>query len=210
MRIRDIILPEDQYFLQLFREISDNIVSAADNLNNLISDLDAGRGINCQKIHQLEHDSDELVRKIFERLEDSLITPLEPEEIQRLAKALDDVIDIIDWVAHQICNYQLSGTYPHLGKFSEFISVSSLEIRKGVGLLGSWSEIKEIKMTCSNINQIWNRSSDLLSSAVTELFTLTDPIMVIKLKDIYENLEEVLQECNDVGHVLNEIIIRHK
>lgn len=210
MRIRDIILPEDQYFLQLFREISDNIVSAADNLNNLISDLDAGRGINCQKIHQLEHDSDELIRKIFERLEDSLITPLEPEEIQRLAKALDDVIDIIDWVAHQICNYQLSGTYPHLGKFSEFISVSSLEIRKGVGLLGSWSEIKEIKMTCSNINQIWNRSSDLLSSAVTELFTLTDPIMVIKLKDIYENLEEVLQECNDVGHVLNEIIIRHK
>ncbi|PWR71836.1 DUF47 domain-containing protein [Methanospirillum stamsii] len=210
MRIRDIILPEDKYFLELFCELSDNIVSASGYLTDLISGEDLSHGHNCQKIHQLEHESDELLRRLFERLEESLVTPLEPDEIQRLAKALDDVIDIIDWVAHQICNYQLSGTYPHLAKFAEFISVSTIEIQKGVHLLGKWEEIKDIKTSCSQINQIWNRSSDLLSSAVTELFSLKDPIQVIKLKDIYENLEEVLQECNDVGHVLNEIIIRHK
>lgn len=112
MRIRDIILPEDQFFLEIFREISEKIVMASSHLTELISDLDQHRGITCQKIHQLEHESDELLRKIFARLEESLITPLEPDEIHRLAKALDDVIDIIDWVAHQICNYQLSGTYP--------------------------------------------------------------------------------------------------
>ncbi|HPP77724.1 DUF47 family protein, partial [Methanospirillum sp.] len=150
------------------------------------------------------------VRKIFTRLEESLITPLEPDEIHRLAKALDDVIDIIDWVAHQICNYQLIGIYPHLGTFAEFISISVAEIREGVGLLGSWDEIAEIKNSCQNINHVYNRSSDLLSTAVTELFSMQDPILLIKLKDIYENLEEVLQECNDVGHVLNEIIIRHR
>jgi len=127
----------------------------------------------------------------------------------RLAKALDDVIDIIDWVARQICNYQLNGTYPHLNTFAEFISISASEIRDSVGLLGSWDQISEIKNSCQNINHIYNRSSDLLSTAVTELFSMQDPIQVIKLKDIYENLEEVLQECNDVGHVLNEIIIRH-
>lgn len=209
MRIRDIILPEDPLFLQVFREISEIIVQASNHLTELVSDLDKNTGITCQRIHQLEHESDELVRKIFERLEESLITPLEPDEIQRLCKALDDVIDIIDWVAHQICNYQLTGTYPHLSKFAEFISVSSLEIQKGVFLLGSWDEIKEIKNSSLNINQVWNRSRDLLSSAVTELFSMKDPIQVIKMKDIYENLEEVLQECNDVGHVLSEITIRH-
>ena len=209
MRIRDIILPEDQYFLEIFREISANIVQASSHLDELIQNLDERRGGSCQKIHHLEHQTDELLRKIFERLEESLITPLEPEEIQRLAKALDDVIDIIDWVAHQICNYQLSGVYPKLNKFAEFIAESVAEIQKGVGLLGNWAEIREIKISCTNINQIWNRSSDLLSSSVTELFSLQDPIQVIKLKDIYENLEEVLQECNDVGHVLNEIVIRH-
>lgn len=209
MRIRDIILPEDQYFLQIFRELSENIVLASSQLNEIIMDLDNNRGINCQAIHELEHESDELLRKIFERLEESLIPPLEPDEIHRLSKALDDVIDIMDWVAHQICNYKLSGSYPHLAKFVEFISISAGEIHKGVGLLGKWDDKKEIKSSCTNINQIYNRSSDLLSSAVIELFTLNDPIQVIKLKDIYENLEEVLQECNDVGHVLNEIIIRH-
>ncbi|HOJ95779.1 MAG TPA: DUF47 family protein [Methanospirillum sp.] len=210
MRIRDIILPEDQYFLEVFREISEKIVLASQHLSELTSDPDQNRGLACQKIHQLEHDSDELVRKIFTRLEESLITPLEPDEIHRLAKALDDVIDIIDWVAHQICNYQLIGIYPHLGTFAEFISISVAEIREGVGLLGSWDEIAEIKNSCQNINHVYNRSSDLLSTAVSELFSMQDPILLIKLKDIYENLEEVLQECNDVGHVLNEIIIRHR
>lgn len=209
MRIRDIILPEDKYFFQIFKEITEKIVLASSHLNEMVSNPDQTKGQPCQKIHQLEHESDELIRKIFERLEESLITPLEPDEINRLAKALDDVIDIIDWVAHQICNYQLTGTYPHLNTFAEFISISSAEIREGVGLLGRWDEVKEIKNSCQNINHVWNRSSDLLSSAVTELFTLHDPIEVIKLKDIYENLEEVLQECNDVGHVLNEIVIRH-
>lgn len=209
MRIRDIILPEDQYFLQIFREMSGNIDQASSELTDLILAVGQGESLTCQKIHLLEHESDELVRKIFERLEESLITPLEPDEISRLAKALDDVIDILDWVAQQICNYQLSGFFPHLGSFADLISISTGEIKKAVGLLGQWDEVYEIKTSCHNINQVWNRSSDLLSSAVTELFTGKDPIQVIKLKDIYENLEEVLQECNDVGHVLNEITIRH-
>ncbi|NLV25649.1 MAG: DUF47 family protein [Methanomicrobiales archaeon] len=210
MRIRDIILPEDHLFLIIFQELSDNIVQASSHLADLVADTDKGNSLHCQKIHQLEHESDELVRKIFERLEESLIPPLEPDEIERLSKALDDVIDIIDWVAHQICNYQLDGSYPHLGKFTEYIVISTTEIQKGVNLLGSWDQIKEIKNTYMNINQIYSRSSDLLSTAVTELFSLQDPILIIKLKDIYENLEEVLQECNDVGHVLSEITIRHR
>ena len=209
MRIWDIILPEDKFFLETFREISGKIVLASTQLNELTSFLDKPKGLICQKSHKLEHESDELVRKIFARLEVSLITPLELDEINRLAKSLDDVMDIIDWVAHQICNYQLTGTYPHLNTFAELISISVTEIQEGVGLLGSWEEADEIKKSCKNINHVYNRSRDLLSSAVTELFSMQDPILLIKLKDIYENLEEVLQECNDVGHVLNEIVIRH-
>ena len=209
MRLKDIILPEDQFFLEIFRKIADNIYDSSSYLSNLVMNLENMNGLSCQQIHQLEHDCDEQIRKIYERLEESLITPLEPEEINRLAKALDDVIDIIDWVSHQICNYQLKKSYPHLITFAEFISIATNEIKKGVYMLGDWEKISEIKNTCYNINQIWNRSSDLLSAAVTELFTGNDPIQVIKLKDIYENLEEVLQECNDVGHVMSEIIIRH-
>ncbi len=131
MRIRDIILPEDQFFLQVFREISDKTVQASAHLTELVSDLEHRTGQTCQKIHQLEHESDELLRKIFERLEESLITPLEPDEIHRLAKALDDVIDIIDWVAHQICNYQLSGSYPHLENLLNTLPFHQLKYKRG-------------------------------------------------------------------------------
>jgi len=209
MRLKDIILPEDLFFLTIFRKIAADIYTSSSHLSNLVINLDKGGVFYFQEIHHLEHECDENIRKIYERLEESLITPLEPEEIHRLAKALDDVIDIIDWVSHQICNYQIKGSYSHLFAFADFISLATKEIQKGVDLLGEWEKKNEIKNACTNINQIWNRSSDLLSASVTELFTGNDPIEVIKLKDIYENLEEVLQECNDVGHVLSEIITRH-
>lgn len=210
MRVRDIILPEDRLFLDLFDQMATNIAQAADLLAEQCVDLTSNQS-NCLKIRHLEHDSDDVARKIYGRLEESLITPLEPEEISRLVKALDDVIDIIDWVSHQICNYRIRTHSRDLKEFTEYISISAHEIVKGVlGLhdLHNPESTREIKRTTEIINVNWNESSDLLSRAVSELFETNDTLMILKLKDVFENLEEVLQECNDVGHVLNEIVLR--
>ncbi|HWQ66339.1 MAG TPA: DUF47 family protein [Methanospirillum sp.] len=208
MRVRDIILPEDRIFLDLFNDLAARITEAAGLLADQVSNLSQGMG-SCQKIRQLEHESDDLVRKIFERLEESLITPLEPEEIARLAKALDDVIDIIDWVSHQICNYHIKESTASLHEFSEYIMISAKEIQKGVKGVSNTDNIREIRHSARELNKIWNQSSDLLSRSVSELFEINNTLQIIKLKDIYENMEEVLQECNDVGHVLDEIVMRH-
>lgn len=208
MRVRDIILPEDRLFLDLFDQMAKKITQAAELLVEQNKEL-SSNGKVCLKIRQLEHESDDLVRTIYERLEESLITPLEPEEIARLAKALDDVIDIIDWVSHQICNYHIRTNTQLLHEFTEFIILSAKEIENGVKGLHTLENSRDVRHSATEINRIWNQSSDLLSRSVSELFENNDTLMILKLKDIYENMEEVLQECNDVGHVLSEIVMRH-
>ncbi len=208
MRVRDIILPQDTVFLEFFVLLADRITLASDLLADQITHL-SDDGLHCNKIRTLEHESDDIVRKIFERLEESLITPIEPDEIERLAKALDDVMDIIDWVSHQICNYKVKEPDRYLRQFVELISLAIREIHISINLIGTPEKYHEIRHSIGEINQIWNQTADLLGSAVSELFTSQDMMHIIKLKDIYENLEEVLQECNDVGHVLNDIVKRH-
>jgi uncharacterized protein Yka (UPF0111/DUF47 family) len=208
MRIQDLILPEDKIFFQLFTRMTATLKEAAEHLADLTSDLSSAHQ-KCHAIRQLEHDADGTTREIYERLDESLIMPLEPEEIGRLAPALDDVIDSIDWVSHQLCNYGITETNEILQEFSTLIVKGVGEIEKGVGLLSTLKQPQEIQERSIEINQLWNQSRELLSSAVLDLFKTGDPVLIIKFKDIYENLEGVLARCNNVGHVLNDISMHH-
>jgi len=208
MRVRDLILPEDKVFFTLFKEMAEKISEASEVLNEITHELPNGTEKG-QKVRQLEHQADEITRQTYERLNDSLITPLEPEEIARLAPALDDVLDRIDWVTHQICNYGIPQSTDLLKEFSYLIVLSGNEISHGIDDLSTLKKAEEIDQHARELNRLYNVSTELLSRAVLELFQTKDVLLIIKLKDIYEGLAKVMEKTNDVGHALTDISRNH-
>jgi len=208
MRIRDLILPEDKIFYALFKAMADKIVEASTTLNEITHELPGGTE-KAHRVRQIEHHGDEITRQIYEQLNESLITPLEPEEIARLAPVLDDVLDKIDWVTHQLCNYGIPGSNDVLKEYSYLIQLSGVEISHAVIGLSQQKNVEEIKIHAVEINRLYNLSTELLSRAIVELFKTNDLLMIIKLKDIYEGLAKVMETCNDVGHALNDIAMSH-
>ena len=208
MRVRDLILPEDKVFFTLFKEMAGKIHEASEVLNEITHELPNGTEKG-QKIRQLEHMADEITRQTYERLNDSLITPLEPEEIARLAPALDDVLDRIDWVTHQLCNYGIPQTNDLLKEFSYLVVLSSNEIVHGIDDLSTLKKSGEIEQHARELSRLYNISTELLSKAVLELFQTRDVLLIIKLKDIYEGMAKVMEKYNDVGHALSDISRNH-
>jgi uncharacterized protein Yka (UPF0111/DUF47 family) len=208
MRIRDLILPEDKVFFTLFKAMAEKIVEASTTLNEITHELPGGTE-KAHRVRQIEHLGDDITRKIFEHLDESLITPLEPEEIARLAPVLDDVLDKIDWVTHQLCNYGIPATNDVLKEYSYVIQLSSTEISNAITKLALLKNPEDIKTHSIEINRLYNLSTELLSRAILELFKTNDLLMIIKLKDIYEGLAKVMEKCNDVGHALNDIAMSH-
>jgi len=208
MRVRDLILPENKVFFSLFSEMSEIINEAATTLNEITHELPGGTE-KAQKVHQLEHKGDEITRNVYEKLNESLITPLEPEEISRLAPVLDDVLDRIDRVTLQICTYGLTEQNDKLREFSYMILLATGEIVQAFEKLPEMDKIQQIKNQANEINRLYNRAIELQSQAVLELFRTKDLLLIIKLKDIYEGLGLVMEKCNDVGHALNDIILSH-
>jgi uncharacterized protein Yka (UPF0111/DUF47 family) len=208
MRIRDLILPEDKIFYALFKTMAEKIVEASTTLNEITHELPGGTE-KAHRVRQIEHHGDEITRQIYEQLNESLITPLEPEEIARLAPVLDDVLDKIDWVTHQICNYGIPGSNDVLKEYSYLIQLSGIEISHAVLGLSQQKNVEEIKIHAVEINRLYNLSTELLSRAILELFKTNDLLMIIKLKDIYEGLAKVMETCNDVGHALHDIAMSH-
>lgn len=208
MRIRDLILPEDKIFFALFREMAEKITEASTTLNEITHELPGGTE-KAHRVRQIEHHGDEITRKIFEQLDESLITPLEPEEIARLAPVFDDVLDKIDWVTHQLCNYGIPETNDVLKEYSYLILLSSTEITHAVDSLSTLKTPEDVKIHSQEISRLYNLSTELLSRAVLELFKTQDLLLIIKLKDIYEGLAKVMEKCNDVGHALHDIAMAH-
>jgi hypothetical protein len=208
MRIRDLILPEDTVFFSQFAEMAEKIAEASTTLNEITHELPGGTE-KAHKVRQIEHQGDEITRKIFEHLNESLITPLEPEEIARLAPVFDDVLDKIDWVTHQLCNYGIPESNDVLKEYSYLILLSSAEISRAVESLSSLKNPGDVKIHAMEISRIYNLSTELLSRAILDLFKTQDLLMIIKLKDIYEGFAKVMEKCNDVGHVLSDIVMAH-
>jgi predicted phosphate transport protein (TIGR00153 family) len=208
MRVRDLILPEDTVFFTLFRQMAATISEAATVLNEITHELPSGTEKG-HRVRQLEHQGDEITRKTYEKLDESLIIPLEPEEISRLAPELDNVLDRMDWVANQLCTYGISEPNDVLKEFSYLIVLSANEITHAVQDLSTLRNTEDVKGHVLEINRLYNLSRELLSRAVLDLFKTGDTLLIIKLKDTYEGMERVLESCNDVGHALSDIAASH-
>lgn len=208
MDLRQWILPQDKEFFDLFEEMAGVVVEAADALVLLMNDYTDLR-TKIQHMKELEHEGDRITHAIYEGLNRTFITPLEPEEISRLAKAMDDVIDCIEGSVQQLHCYGILASDSPMRQFADLIQLCATEMQSAVKGIRSMKDVQSIEARCIELNRLENVADEVLGHAMTELFRGNDPLTIIKLKDIYENLEQATDRCEDVANVLSDIVIRH-
>lgn len=208
MRIRDLILPEDKVFFVLFKDMAEKIKEASTLLNEITHELPESLE-KSHKVHQIEHLGDEVTQHIYEHLNNSLITPLEPDEITWLAPAFDNVLDRLNWVTQQLATYEIPQSNDVLKEYSYLILLTGNEISDAMDALATLNHPKDVRRHVTEINRLYNLSGELLARAVLELFETENLLMIIKLKDIYESMSKVMEKCNDVGHALSDISMNH-
>ena len=208
MGIKEWVVPQDKVFFDLFDRMAQTVVSAADLLVEFVENFENVKE-QCHRMKQIEHQGDEITHEIYEQLNLTFITPLEPEEISRLASALDDILDYIDGTAQQMYSYGITETDDQMIELAKLIQLSVIEIEKAVTGIRSIKNPSLIEERCIEVNRLENVADNVLSHAIMDLFKTEDAITIIKLKDIYENLEMATDKCEDVANVLSDIAIRH-
>ncbi|WP_321507246.1 DUF47 family protein [uncultured Methanoregula sp.] len=208
MGLRELLIPQDKVFFDLFEKQAAVNKEAAWQLVALTEEFTNVK----EKRHQielLEHKGDIITHDIYDQLNRTFITPLDPEEISRLASALDEVLDYIDGATEKMYYYGIVGTDAHMVELAKLIHMSTVEIESAVKGIRSIKDPRYIEERCIEVNRLENLADDVLAHAVTDLFKTTDAITIIKLKDIYEHLETATDYCEDVANVLSDIAIRH-
>jgi len=207
MGLKEWIIPQEKVFFELLKKQSENVAKASEEFSELMNNISTAQE-KLKKIKELEHNGDRIVHDIYYKLNETLVTPLDHEDISRLASFYDDVLDFIYATTTRIYLYKIKDATPAMKEFAKIINNQVTQINKA---MASIKELKkeEMEKNCVEIHRLENAADDLFYAELEKLFKMKDAIEIIKLKEIYEHMEIVTDKCEDVSNVILDIRMKY-
>jgi len=201
------LLPREEKFFhyfveqaQLIRQAATEFREAAEKGPSVLREAEVAIAV-------LEGRGDEVIHEIFTRLNQTFITPLDPEDIHSLGSHLDDVLDGIEDSVHRIVAYRIDPIPPTVIEVCRVIEECGVTLVKAFEALNAEKPLLD---HCIEINRLENKADHLVRAAIADLFDKeANPIAIIKLKEIYEFLEQTTDCCEDVADALQNVIVKN-
>jgi uncharacterized protein len=202
-------LPKKTEFFDLFSKHAALTVEGAKLLQNLLGNLHDVEE-QSKKIKSVESDADKIAHQTLEMLHRSFITPIERGDIHRIVSRIDDILDYIEAASQRIWLYEIKEATPEAKEMARVLVRSSEAVKITVDSLKNIKDPDKIRQSCVEINRLENECDTLLRLATARLFKEErDPLMVIKWKEIYENIEDATDRCEDVANVIEGVVIEN-
>ena len=203
------LIPRDEKFFDLFRAQAANVVEGARLLKDLLedyTDVEQKR----MKIEKTESVGDEIAHKIMEKLNTTFITPMDREDIHALTSALDDILDYINGTAQRLQLYRVSSITPDAITLANVILRAAEETEALTDSMENYKDIKNLKSRWIEVNRLENEGDKVSRDAIAGLFeNETDPIEVIKWKELYEHLETAIDKCEDAANIVEAVVLKN-
>jgi|JI9StandDraft_1071089.scaffolds.fasta_scaffold15424_5 predicted phosphate transport protein (TIGR00153 family) len=163
-----------------------------------------------QTIRDIEHTCDKLVHEIMVKLHKTFITPIDREDIHKLAKRIDDLVDIPHAVTERLELFEINKINP---EFKELVGVLAQAVDLVVLAITKLRENKkrtEILDCCLAINRLENQGDRVFERALSRLFhDAKDPFAVIKWKELYDSIEQAIDRCEDIADILWGVVVKY-
>lgn len=208
MGLKEWILPQDKHFFNMLENESQNVLDGSTAFLDLLKNYENIKEKQ-QKIKDIEHQGDDFVHEIFEELNKTFITPIDHEDISKLASAFDDVLDYIDGTATRLVLYEIQTPEENMIKLAEVLLKQATELKQALSGLRNIKNPKEIERRCIEVNRLENIADDLYKTSVADLFKRKDAIEIMKLKEVYERLEFATDKCEDAANVISDIVVKN-
>jgi len=201
-------IPKEEKFFELFEESAANIFKGAKLLKEMVDNytLETSK-LKAKEIFDVEYEGDRITHDIIRNLNKTFITPFDREDIYNLASKMDDILDLIEMVTDHMVIYRIEEPTPECRKLVEIILRMTEVITWGVSNLKGLGHVYD---HCIEINRLENEADRVTRDAIGKLFDEeTNPITVIKWKELYEKLEDTTDSCEDVANILESVVLKN-
>jgi len=201
-------LPRERKFFDLFEELADKAVEAAELLVELGADYSKLSRISVQ-LEELEGEADSVVHQIIQGLfYDHTRVTEEKGDIRYFAHNLDNVIDGIEKAVVRLTFAQRQTLPEPVSDFSPIILEATQEIRTAVCCLRDMRcDEPTLEMCCVKTNELENDADKINRKWLRTLMTspVKNPDELLErmlLREIVDILEDTMDQCEDVANIL--------
>jgi uncharacterized protein len=198
--------PDHAEFFRLFRAAGENVGRATALLARLLASWPDEHGER-QDLMDAEHEGDRLTHDIAHHLHRRSASPFDGADVLALASELDDVVDFAEEVADFLFLYKVEAPMEQAIALAQVLERAGAEI---AAAMASLPDIPSLRPHIVEIARLEDEGDRLEREGLSALFGGgVDPMLVIRWKDIFERLEEGIDSCDHVGHVLEGIVVKH-
>ena len=205
------LLPRKGDFFGMFEAHAATLVAAAAALRQMSND-GAATGDVLRVIRDREHDADEVIRQVLTEVRRTFLTPFDRGAITSLIGAMDDTIDEMLATARAIDLYELRELRPEMKEIVDLISRSADVINQAVPLLRNVSAngLKLHELTGFVVN-LEGQADEIHANGLKRAFQTAraDPLQFAVAREVFKNLERVMDAFEDVANEIAGLVIDH-
>jgi uncharacterized protein len=159
-------------------------------------------------VKEKEHTGDSLTRDVVALLNRTFVTPIDRDDIYRLASAIDDVCDRINDAASRIGRFGVEAIQSGAQRQGELLVRATTKLEAAVDNLDGF---KDSTVLLDELRALEEEGDELLSESLGTLFSArVDPVDIIRWKDIHERLEDAVDACENAADVLEGIFVKNR
>jgi uncharacterized protein len=204
--VRLRLTPRDTSFFDLLAASAAHLVTGANLLAELLGADRAARKAIAKQINEVEHLADEATHTIMRRLNQTFVTPFDRDDISGLASALDDCMDDMEEAADLIVLYKLDELPARVSDQVQVLQRSAELTAEAMPRLRSMESLSEYWV---EVNRLENQADKSHRKLLAQMFDeITDPILLMKLKEVVEKLEDAADGFERVANMVETIALK--
>lgn len=203
------LLPKEVGFFDHFEAHAGLAHEGAQALTRLLADPSSAE-TTAAEVKALERRADEVARQCVRDLHSTFITPLERGDIHRLTRRLDEAMDHLDGVARRVHLYRLAAVPDELVRLGALLLQATEQLVVAFDGLREMRDPQGVFAACARLVELEEESDQLYAQAVARLFAEgSDPLEVVKLREVLAVAEGGLDACEEVGRILEGVVLEH-
>lgn len=204
MGLKLSLVPREVRFFELFRR---EAALVRETLAELSLSLREGTSRHA-RLRDLEHQCDDVARDVYNLTNLTFATPFAPEDILLLAHSLDGIVDLAEEAGDKIDLYHATPIPPPAVQLGACLAEAGRELESAVKLIEDPARLAPV---LQEVHRIENEGDKITREALHQLFAANhkEPADVIKWKDLYDLLEQTVDECESVAEIIETLTVKN-
>ena len=210
-RIVRFLLPRQGHFFALLEELADRIEATA----KVFADLRTAAGRDqieavAARLKPIETEADSVCQRLYEEIDRTFVTPIDREDLARLAKVLDNVVDAMEHTSAFASLYRFDTLTDPMRELVRITAAAAAEVARAARLLRKFADPDSVKEPTLAVHSLENEADAIYRAAIAALFADgVPPVELVRQKDMLFSLEEGVDQCEDAMDAIRSVVVKN-